>query len=285
MPLLGELRFFQALSWPLEIGAGILPIGVEEEVVEPMVEVVMAGDVAPRPFAVVTLMPLPQPDARLRGQLDPPRAASDRQIVGSDGDHVVEVAPGDLEAPVHVEFANGQLGIEHQFKFGFAVLEANRDQRACSVAIGANLSIRGLDLDLSGPDQLRQKIREYHTHLRPPPNQARAPASRPDYRLNQKFKTKSANCNSRVTVLSEVRSPRQADSLTMRGRAPISAALRARVGPGRGSARPGRSGRSPFERGESSRRGLALREGGQTFRSQRLRRDVGKVGNDRLGSP
>ena len=46
MALLGELGLFERLARMLEIGAGILPVGVEEEIVNPPVEVVVMGDVA-----------------------------------------------------------------------------------------------------------------------------------------------------------------------------------------------------------------------------------------------
>ena len=43
--LLGELRIFQRAVVGLEIGAGILPVAVEEEIVERAREIVVVGDV------------------------------------------------------------------------------------------------------------------------------------------------------------------------------------------------------------------------------------------------
>ena len=56
MALLGELRLVERLIGRLEIGAGILPVGVEEERVEPAVEIVVVRDVAPRAAARIELL-------------------------------------------------------------------------------------------------------------------------------------------------------------------------------------------------------------------------------------
>ena len=48
MALLGELRVVERLIAGLEIGAGVLLVGVEEQRVEPPVEIVVVRDVAPR---------------------------------------------------------------------------------------------------------------------------------------------------------------------------------------------------------------------------------------------
>ena len=48
MALLGELRVVERLVRVLEIGAAILPVGVEEQRVEPPVEIVVMRDVAAR---------------------------------------------------------------------------------------------------------------------------------------------------------------------------------------------------------------------------------------------
>ena len=47
VPLLGELRRLEVGLVVFEIGAGVLLVGVEEERIEPAVEVVVMGDVPP----------------------------------------------------------------------------------------------------------------------------------------------------------------------------------------------------------------------------------------------
>ena len=46
MALLGELGVVERLLGMLEIGAAVLPVGIEEERVEPLVEIVVMRDVA-----------------------------------------------------------------------------------------------------------------------------------------------------------------------------------------------------------------------------------------------
>ena len=48
MALLGELGVVERRIRRVEIGAAILPVGIEEQRVEPAVEIVMVGDVARR---------------------------------------------------------------------------------------------------------------------------------------------------------------------------------------------------------------------------------------------
>ena len=56
MALFGELRVVKRLVLTFEIGAAVLLVGVEEEAVEPAVEVVMMGHIAPRPRTRVELL-------------------------------------------------------------------------------------------------------------------------------------------------------------------------------------------------------------------------------------
>ena len=48
MALLGELGVVERLVGRLEIGAAVLPVGVEEQRVEPAVEVIVMSDIASR---------------------------------------------------------------------------------------------------------------------------------------------------------------------------------------------------------------------------------------------
>ena len=56
MALLGELGVVERLIGRFEIGAAILPVGVEEQRVEPAVEIVVVRDIAPRPRPRVELL-------------------------------------------------------------------------------------------------------------------------------------------------------------------------------------------------------------------------------------
>ncbi len=48
VPLLGELGVVEGLVRPLEVGAAVLPVGIQEQRIEPLVEVIVMGDVAAR---------------------------------------------------------------------------------------------------------------------------------------------------------------------------------------------------------------------------------------------
>jgi hypothetical protein len=45
MPLLGALRRIERLVGAVELGAGILPVPIEEEFVEPAIQIVVVGDI------------------------------------------------------------------------------------------------------------------------------------------------------------------------------------------------------------------------------------------------
>jgi hypothetical protein len=75
---LGELRIIERLVRSLEIGAAILLIGVEEERVEPAVEIVMVRYIAPGPRRRIELLQSPKAIAS-----EPPqeRPAQRRDVV------------------------------------------------------------------------------------------------------------------------------------------------------------------------------------------------------------
>ena len=69
MALLGPLRFFETGARPVEIGAGILHVGIEEEAVDAPVEIVVVLDVAPRAEDRVVLREPSRREAQPRGRL------------------------------------------------------------------------------------------------------------------------------------------------------------------------------------------------------------------------
>ena len=64
MTFLGELRVVERLLGSFEIGAAILLVGVEEELVQPAVEIVVMRDIASRPGARIELLDAPEQIAR-----------------------------------------------------------------------------------------------------------------------------------------------------------------------------------------------------------------------------
>ncbi len=71
VPLLCGLRVVERLAGIFEIGAGVLAVRIEEEIVETRIEVVVTCDVAPRAPPVVALMQAAKRHASLIERLDP----------------------------------------------------------------------------------------------------------------------------------------------------------------------------------------------------------------------
>ena len=135
MALLGELRLLEPLPLALEIGAGILQVGIEEQLIEPVVEIVVMGDVAPRPRRGRFAKSKRRRKKRTRrSALARPKCGIAERIARAERHEVVEIALRHLEAAVHVEFAQRQLGVEHQRPFGGGVGDANGEWRPRSIA-------------------------------------------------------------------------------------------------------------------------------------------------------
>ena len=63
--LLGGLRFFQRFVAPREIGAGILAVPVQEQAVQPAIQVIVVRDIAARPARRVVLQQAPAERAEM----------------------------------------------------------------------------------------------------------------------------------------------------------------------------------------------------------------------------
>ena len=116
MPLLGDLRLLQRLVAAREVGAGVLPVAIEEQAVEPPVQVVVVRHVAPRAMRRVVLV-----DAAPRSRRGPLRSAGDGMALGvrhhvqrQHVDDVVDAASVRHQPAVHVGLAHRQRRVEHQ---------------------------------------------------------------------------------------------------------------------------------------------------------------------------
>ncbi len=82
-------RFFAVCAssrdWPgmFEIGAGILPVRVEEKVVQARVEIVVAGDVCLGAPAIVALVQAAERNAGLLERLDPRQRFERGEVPGA----------------------------------------------------------------------------------------------------------------------------------------------------------------------------------------------------------
>jgi hypothetical protein len=119
--LLGELCVVKRLFGMLEIGAAVLPVGIEEEGVELPVEIVMVGNIAARAGGRVELR---QPAPEVAQQ--PLRAHPARRLAATvlrEGkcEEIRNRALLDHKCPIHVAFADGKLGIEQHAHSAAAV--------------------------------------------------------------------------------------------------------------------------------------------------------------------
>ena len=113
--LLGRLRFLQRLVAAAEIGAGVLPVAIEEQAVQPATEVVVVRHVAERPRRRIVLVDATLQQAQCRSQ------PSDRQAVGirrevadQHVEHVVDAARVGRQRAVHVALADRERRVQHQ---------------------------------------------------------------------------------------------------------------------------------------------------------------------------
>ena len=134
-------------SGVLEIAAAILPVGVEEQRIEPAVEIVMMRHVAARAPARIELAEAPGEVAEEPLQPRPVRHVG--ILPEHDGEHVGDRALLDHESAVHVGFAELQFGIEQDAPFGGAGGKAHRDRLAGAIAEGQDRAARGGEPEMS----------------------------------------------------------------------------------------------------------------------------------------
>jgi len=117
VPLLCELRVVERLVRRFEIGAAVLPVGVEEERVEACVEVVMMGCVAPRAGARIELAHAASEVAHQRLRAGPAGRPQGAGLGHHHREHVRDRALFDDQRAVHIGFAEAQFGIDDDTEF------------------------------------------------------------------------------------------------------------------------------------------------------------------------
>ena len=119
MALLGGLRLLQRHVGPLEIGAGILHVVVEEELVEFAGEIVVALHVAFGADCGVHLMQAAEGVAHAFDGLRPHGVDAARShILENDAQQVERIALDDIELAVHEGFGSGEHRIERDRALG-----------------------------------------------------------------------------------------------------------------------------------------------------------------------
>ena len=167
MRLLVGLRLLQAVLRIGVVGAAILAVVVEEELVQLVLEVIMVGDVALRlGGAVAAEQPLPAQLALLDRLAAV--AAFLPPVVGGDELQQVEDRPVlDDQPAVHIGFADRQARVAHQLEQHLAVGDADGQRLAAAGSVSLALAVGHDDRNLPPPQKRSDQ----------PPNQAHALAS------------------------------------------------------------------------------------------------------------
>src|SRR5712671_3670018 len=98
VPFLGELGVVEAVLRSFEIGAAVLAVGIKEERIEAAVEIVVVGDVAPRPASPIALPHSPPPETKQRNGCGPPWPG---KLISHKIDKLRDRAAIDHEGAVH----------------------------------------------------------------------------------------------------------------------------------------------------------------------------------------
>ena len=167
MPSLGKLRFVERLIEALEIATAILPVGVEEQRIEPPVEIVMVRHIVAGAPARVELAEAPLQVAQ---QILRPRPVRNLGLLAeTNGEHVGDRAFLDHEGAVHIGFAELEFGIEQDAPFGGARGKTYRYRLAGPIAEGQNRAARGGNAKCPPPDKGLEQKSKQPVH-RPPPS-------------------------------------------------------------------------------------------------------------------
>src|SRR5688572_24709410 len=161
MPLLCKLGVVEGLAQRFKIAAAILPIGVEEQRIEALVQIIVMRDIALRLGLRIALLP-----AALEIAQEIKRAAPALRlgvVLAKDMEHVGDGAFFDDQRAVHIGFAEFQFGIEQHLTQCRAGVEAYCDRLAGAVAEGENLTVRNrhpeiATTDISSRNSLKQPM-------------------------------------------------------------------------------------------------------------------------------
>jgi hypothetical protein len=167
MALLVRLRLLEILVRMGEVGAAVLPVAVEKQVVQPIRQVVMMGDVGLGPADRIVLVQMAQ---EVPADLEhaPGRGGIGVVVpVGrADVHEIVERALLDRERAVHVGLAEMEVGIERQPVMQRPVVQADRRARTV-VAAGLVAPAIGIDDRQPAPvhDSLGDLLEQHRDHV------------------------------------------------------------------------------------------------------------------------
>ncbi len=112
--LLVGLRHLDALVGRQKIGAGILPVGIEEEIVERVRKVVVMRDIGARAPQRIVLLENAEGAAETLIERRQRRARREAEVDGGEIQEVVDAGVFDRQRPIHERLADIEARIEEQ---------------------------------------------------------------------------------------------------------------------------------------------------------------------------
>ena len=167
MRLLGSLRFLQAHLGLPEIGAGILPVFVEEEIVERRRQVIMMRHVLPRAMGRVPLVEAASCPPRGLRRPAPPQMTRTFHVHGQEGQKPAQVVIAYGQAAIHIALAQGHIGGQHQLAGQVGVVKPQRHRRAVGARIGPGRAIRELHVNAAHAHEAAHNVIEEALPHRP----------------------------------------------------------------------------------------------------------------------
>ena len=135
MPFLEQLRGFEVFVAGRKVSAGILPVGIEEKVVEIARQIVVVRHVAPRAIDRVVMPEGGQP------AVDQPLGFAEISVIADvpigfhvNLDEIAQAALFDQQAPVHIGFAPPDRTAGGELTFGAFVRHPQDDRRSLPIA-------------------------------------------------------------------------------------------------------------------------------------------------------
>ena len=163
-----ELRLFQGRGRCRVVAAGVLPVRVEKEVVQPARQVVVVMHVPARPLHRVVRHQPAQPAFRDVQPLEDAVAFQMAHVVDGDDEQSLQIACLDQQAAVHVGFAEGQFRIEQQLALGRPVGQPDLDPLTATVAVALAATVGVGNLQVARADDLvEEAVRQHRQILRP----------------------------------------------------------------------------------------------------------------------
>ena len=154
MALLGDLGVVERYGRAIEIGAAVLPVGVEEQRIDARVDVIVVRDVGARAAARIVLLETARNVAQSLEPSGPARRAGVHFLVKGEGEEIGDVAFLNDKVAIHVGFAELQLGVEQHSQLGHAGLESHGDLFALPVAGGKHRPACARDLQVAAGENL-----------------------------------------------------------------------------------------------------------------------------------